>query len=213
MRFLVDNKADQKWSENLDKIEDPLNEKFSFFEFIWDLLKTAIVVVVVAFAVKFFLLQPYIVDGNSMLPNFDDQECLLVEKVSYRFNSPKRGDVIVFHPPGQNSINYIKRIVGLPNERVEILENKIKIYNNKYPDGIFLDESYIPNNYLTVSDKKDGLYSVGNDQYFVLGDNREHSSDSREWGNLPKTNILGKAWLEIYPFKNFDLVKHQNFAD
>jgi len=209
----VDNKADQKWSENLDKIEDPLNEKFSFFEFIWDLLKTAIVVVVVAFAVKFFLLQPYIVDGNSMLPNFDDQECLLVEKVSYRFNSPKRGDVIVFHPPGQNSINYIKRIVGLPNERVEILENKIKIYNNKYPDGIFLDESYIPNNYLTVSDKKDGLYSVGNDQYFVLGDNREHSSDSREWGNLPKTNILGKAWLEIYPFKNFDLVKHQNFAD
>lgn len=209
----MDNKADQKWSENLDKIEDPLNEKFSFFEFIWDLLKTAIVVVVVAFAVKFFLLQPYIVDGNSMLPNFDDQECLLVEKVSYRFNSPKRGDVIVFHPPGQNSINYIKRIVGLPNERVEILENKIKIYNNKYPDGIFLDESYIPNNYLTVSDKKDGLYSVGNDQYFVLGDNREHSSDSREWGNLPKTNILGKAWLEIYPFKNFDLVKHQNFAD
>jgi signal peptidase I len=209
----VDDKTDKKWSENLEKIEDPLNEKFSFFEFIWDLLKTAIIVVVVAFAVKFFLLQPYIVDGNSMLPNFENEECLLVEKVSYRFKSPKRGDVIVFHPPGQNSINYIKRIVGLPNERIEILENKIKIYNDKYPDGIFLDESYIPSSYLTVSEKSDGLYTVGNNEYFVLGDNREHSSDSREWGNLPETNILGKAWLEIFPFKNFDLVEHQNFAD
>lgn len=210
---MVDDKTDKKWSENLEKIEDPLNEKFSFFEFIWDLLKTAIIVVVVAFAVKFFLLQPYIVDGNSMLPNFENEECLLVEKVSYRFKSPKRGDVIVFHPPGQNSINYIKRIVGLPNERIEILENKIKIYNDKYPDGIFLDESYIPSSYLTVSEKSDGLYTVGNNEYFVLGDNREHSSDSREWGNLPETNILGKAWLEIFPFKNFDLVEHQNFAD
>lgn len=209
----MDDKTDKKWSENLEKIEDPLNEKFSFFEFIWDLLKTAIIVVVVAFAVKFFLLQPYIVDGNSMLPNFENEECLLVEKVSYRFKSPKRGDVIVFHPPGQNSINYIKRIVGLPNERIEILENKIKIYNDKYPDGIFLDESYIPSSYLTVSEKSDGLYTVGNNEYFVLGDNREHSSDSREWGNLPETNILGKAWLEIFPFKNFDLVEHQNFAD
>jgi len=148
-----------------------------------------------------------------MLPNFENEECLLVEKVSYRFKSPKRGDVIVFHPPGQNSINYIKRIVGLPNERIEILENKIKIYNDKYPDGIFLDESYIPSSYLTVSEKSDGLYTVGNNEYFVLGDNREHSSDSREWGNLPETNILGKAWLEIFPFKNFDLVEHQNFAD
>jgi signal peptidase I len=200
----------ESWSDNLNKIEEPSNDKFSFLEFIWDVVKTAVVALLLAFGIKYFIIQPFIVDGNSMLPNFENNEYLLVEKISYRFNQPARGDVIVFHPPGIASENYIKRIVGLPGETVEIKENIITIFNSDHPSGVALNEPYIPSSSQTLTESKDAKFSIGQDEYFVLGDNRQHSSDSREWGKLPKTNIIGKSWLNIFPFKNFGLVEHQN---
>jgi signal peptidase I len=199
------------WSDNLNKIDEPNNDKFSFLEFIWDLIKTAVVVLIIAFGIKYFVVQPFIVDGSSMLPNFENNEYLLVEKISYHFKEPSRGDVIVFHPPGQADENYIKRVIGLPNETVEIKDNKIYIFNSDHPSGVEISEPFIPSDFQTLTEQKDTKYKVGPDEFFVLGDNREHSSDSREWGLLPKGNIIGKSWLNIYPFKDFGLVKHQAF--
>ena len=205
--------TDKNWNNNLSQIEEPENEKFSFLEFIWDLIKTAVIVVVIAFGVKYFVVQPFIVDGNSMQPNFENNEYLLVEKVSFRFRQPQRGDVIVFHPPGQSTVNYIKRIVGLPGEKLLIEDNSVKIFNNSHPDGFTLDESYIPADFQTESSRNNNEYELGNNEYFVLGDNREHSSDSREWGNLPQSNILGRAWANIYPLNNIGIIKHQSFNE
>lgn len=211
--ILKDDKFLGNWNNNLNHIEEPDNERFSFLEFLWDLLKTAVIVVVIAFGIKYFIVQPFIVDGSSMQPNFENNEYLLVEKISYHFHPAQRGDVIVFHPPGQASVNYIKRIIGLPNEKVEITQDEIKIYNSSHPKGFVINEPYIPRSSQTLTDKKDVTYTLSNNEYFVLGDNREHSSDSREWGNLPKGNIIGRAWLNIYPLNDFGIVKHQVFTN
>jgi signal peptidase I len=197
---------EKDWTDNLSHIEEPDNDRFSFLEFLWDLLKTAVIVVIIAFGIKYFLIQPFIVDGNSMQPNFQNNEYLLVEKISQKFENLKRGDVIVFHPPGQENTNYIKRIIGLPNEKVEISDNKIKIFNQLHPDGIYLNESYIANSVKTITEQPDQTYTLSSDEYFVLGDNREHSSDSREFGLLPKGNIIGRAWVDVYPFNNFGVI-------
>lgn len=209
-------KKEQKekdWTDSLNHIEEPDDDKFSFLEFLWDLFKTAVIVVVIAFGIKYFLVQPFIVDGNSMQPNFQNNEYLLVEKITSKLQDLKRGDVIVFHPPGQEDTNYIKRIIGLPGEKVEIANNKIKIFNKNHPDGIYLDEPYLANNVKTVTEKQDQTYNLGSDEFFVMGDNREHSSDSREFGNLPKGNIIGRAWINVYPFNKFGLVQHQTFSE
>lgn len=211
--ILKHDKFSGNWNDNLNNIEEPESERFSFLEFLWDLLKTAVIVVVIAFGIKYFILQPFIVDGNSMQPNFENNEYLLVEKISYHFHQPQRGDVVVFHPPGQASVNYIKRIIGLSNEKVEIKEDQIKIFNSNNPNGFVLKESYIPASIKTLTNGKDVTYTLSKDEYFVLGDNREHSSDSREWGNLPKENIIGRAWLNIYPVSDLGIVKHQVFVN
>lgn len=203
---------ENKWSDNLNKIDEPKNDRFSFFEFLWDLIKTAIIVVVLAFVIKFFLIQPFIVDGSSMQPNFESNEYLLAEKVSYYLSSPKRGDVIIFHPPGQSNVNYIKRIIGMPGEKITIADNQIKIINAQYPNGFILAEPYIPHNFKTLTSENQNQYDVSSNEYFVLGDNREHSSDSREWGTLPKENIIGRAWIDIYPLSDFGIVERAKFS-
>ncbi len=208
----MNDKDNRDWSDNLNKIEEKSDDHFSFLEFIWDLLKTAIVVVVIAFGIKYFIVQPFIVDGSSMEANFHNNEYLLVEKIGYHFHLPRRGDVIIFHPPGQANENYIKRVIGLPGETVEMLDNKVKIINTTHPDGIFLQEPYISGNVKTTVSGDNNKFEVGANELFVLGDNREHSSDSREWGNLPLDNIIGRAWLDIYPFSQFGLVKHWTFG-
>lgn len=183
---------------------DPVKD---FFYFLWDLLKTGVIVFLIAFSIRYFLVQPFIVEGNSMLPNFVDQEYLLAEKISYIISQPKRGDVIIFKPPVNPSQNYIKRIIGLPGETVEVSEAGVKIINTEHQDGISLGEEYISKGTITRPLNNDEKTSVvlGDGQYFVLGDNREHSSDSREWGLLPKTNIIGRAWLTIKPLDRFGI--------
>lgn len=208
----MESNENQDWSENLGQIKDKHTDHFSFLEFIWDLVKTAVLVVVIAFGIKYFILQPFIVDGSSMEGSFHNNEYLLVEKIGYHFHPPQRGDVIVFHPPGQMNENYIKRVIGLPGETVEIVDNKVEIINSLHPDGIFLEEPYISAGVETVSESNN-KYTIGRNELFVLGDNREHSSDSREWGNLPIGNIIGRAWLDIYPFSQFGIVKHQVFGE
>lgn len=143
-----------------------------------------------------------------MYPNFHNNEYLLTNKLSYRLGKPGRGDVVVFKAPKNQEYDYIKRIIGLPGEEIEIRSGKLYI-NDK-----LLDESYLPSEYRTSGGSfwREGLETpVPEGQYFVLGDNRSHSSDSREWGTVPLENIIGKAWLRYWPFNKLGLVREAKY--
>lgn len=168
----------------------------SFFAFSWDIIKVAAIALILAGLVRYFLVQPFFVEGASMEPNFKDGEYLLVDEVSYYFKSPERGEVIVFHYPLDTSKYYIKRVIGLPNETVEIKSGKVVIYNDNKPGGFTTDESYLPREGITSGDIKKRL---GRNEYFVLGDNRLASSDSRQWGTLPTNDIVGRVWVRAWP--------------
>lgn len=131
-----------------------------------------------------------------MEPNFSNGEYLLIDEISYYFKPVGRGEVIVFHYPLNESKYYIKRVIGLPNETVEIKNGKVIIYNDGNPDGLFIDENYLLREGITTGDIKKKL---GRSDYFVLGDNRLASSDSRQWGTLPANDIVGRVWLRAWP--------------
>jgi len=174
-----------------------------FLADLYEIAKSIIIILVISFLIRAFLFQPFVVDGQSMNPNFQNEEYLLVNKLIYRVDKPNRGDVIVFKAPNNPKNDYIKRIIGLPGETVKIANDKIYINGNE------LNEFYIPSDYLTYIKNNPNVsleVILEDDQYFVLGDNRQHSSDSREWGILPKENIIGKAWLAVYPWKIFGFI-------
>jgi len=177
------------------------------FEDLFDILKTIIIVLILAFLIRNFLFQPFVVEGQSMEPNLINDEYLLVNRLSYRIDSPKRGDVIVFQAPNNPKYDYIKRIIGLPGEEVEIKNNNI--YINNQP----LSENYIntENNFAQPKKNSNVKINLKQDEYFVLGDNRDHSSDSRDWGILPKNNIIGKAWLSLYPWNIFGFISRADY--
>lgn len=159
-----------------------------------ELLKLAVVAAIIIFPIRLFVAQPFIVSGASMDPTFASGQYLIVDELSYRFEAPERGDVIIFHYPKDPKQFFIKRIIGLPNETVHIGNGSVSVTTTE-GKTITLDESYVKNigNGNTVDRK------VGADEYFVMGDNRPESSDSRTWGLLPKANIVGRAFLRLLP--------------
>ena len=174
-----------------------MNSLKSVFKFSWDILKVAIIALVLAGLVRYFLVQPFFVEGASMKPNFENGEYLLIDELSYYFRPVERDEVVVFHYPLDTSKYYIKRVIGLPEETVEIKNNQVTIYNDRYPNGFTLNESYLPKSLTTDGQIKEKL---GKDEYFVLGDNRPVSYDSRRWGVLPKNDIVGRVWVRAWPF-------------
>lgn len=196
-------------SEELNNLEVDNNPAKDFMYFIFDLLKTGIIVFVIAFCLRYFAVQPFVVDGESMMPDYVNNEYILAEKISYMTGQPKRGDVIVFRYPGNPNISYIKRIIGLPGETVSIGDNSIKIINKDYPTGFTMKENYIPAGTLTLTTDSSSTLTkaLGDNEFFVMGDNREHSSDSREWGILPRANIIGRSWLTVLPLDKFGVQK------
>jgi len=175
----------------------------SFFLFLWEILKIAIFAFVIVIPIRYFLFQPFFVLGQSMEPSFENGDYLLVNEISYRFQDPQRGDVIVFKYPGNLSQRYIKRIIGLPGETVEIEDGKIIISKNGTEQT--LDESsYLPS---LLETSGDAQVVLGQNEYFVLGDNRPFSSDSRRWGILPRENIIGKVFLRAWPISAFTEIK------
>lgn len=162
-----------------------------------------ILLVVVIFAIiRFYVAEPFLVFGKSMEPNFKGGDYLIVDEVSYRFNNPKRGDVIVLTPPlvNQEKDHFIKRIVGLPGETIIVAGSKVTIKNEKYPDGVVLEEPYI-----AYQSNKEAIYELGPTEYFVMGDNRAVSDDSRHWGPLERSEITGKALLRLFPLDSMKL--------
>lgn len=168
------------------------------FSFILEVVKIVVISLAIILPVRYFLIQPFYVKGSSMEPNFEDGEYLIINEIGYRFSGPKRGDVVVFRYPGDPSQYYIKRIIGLPGETVEISNDRIIVFNENFPKGIEINESsYLNPPYETPSEVR---ITLSEDQYFVLGDNRLASSDSRTWGELPEKDIVGRAWLRCWPF-------------
>lgn len=159
-----------------------------------DLFTLVLLVVLVVIPIRVFVVSPFIVDGDSMHPTFANLDYLVIDEFLYRFRAPARGEVVVFRFPGNPSIFYIKRIIGLPGETVSIERGVVTIIG---ADGgkIALDESYIVNEDATYT--KEVLLLPG--EYFVMGDNRPNSSDSRLWGPLPKKDIIGRVDLRLLP--------------
>lgn len=164
--------------------------------FIFEVVKIIIIALVIVVPIRYFLFQPFFVRGESMIPNFENNDYLIVDEISYKFKAPKRGEVIVFKYPKNPSQRYIKRIIGLPGETVEVKGGKVEI--SKSDSNFFiLDESGYLSEYLKTAG--DLRVSLAEDEYFVLGDNRQFSYDSRRWGTLPKKNIIGKVLFRAWP--------------
>lgn len=167
----------------------------NLLSFIWELSKIVIIALVIVLPIRYFLFQPFFVRGQSMEPNFEDGDYLIVDELSYKFRDPGRGEVIVFKYPNDPSQKYIKRIIGLPGEIIEIQNGSVAILSED--GGIILEESgYLPNSAFTSGSMKVGL---GDDEYFVMGDNRLASSDSRRWGTVPEDYIVGKVFFRAWP--------------
>ena len=168
-----------------------------FFASALEILEVALVAIVAVFLIRNFLVQPFLVSGSSMVPNFANGDYLLVDEITYRFRPPERGEVIVFKYPASPSTYFIKRIIGLPSETVEIKDNKVVIYNDKSSKGLPLDESYLALEQKTLGNS---VVKLDDNEYYVLGDNRLQSSDSRRWGPVNKSLLTGKAFLRPWPF-------------
>jgi len=173
----------------------------NFIASLLEVLEIALIAVVTVFIVRSFLLQPFLVNGASMEPNFSNGDYLLVDELTYRLRSPERGEVIVFRYPGDESTYYIKRIIGLPGERVVFEKDGIKIFNDKNPSGFRINEAYLPMP-LAYTDKE---FLISPNQYFVMGDNRSYSFDSRSWGSLDKRELIGLVRVRLWPVTRISL--------
>ncbi len=184
--------------------------------FILELLKIFFLAFIIIIPVRVFLFQPFFVQGASMEPNFEDNQYLIVNELGYKetkvgiankdlltlssFKNLSREDVAVFRYPKDRSKFFIKRVVGLPGEKIEIKNSQIKIFNDANPEGFILDESqYLPATEKTFGDL---VITLKQNEYFVLGDNRKASSDSRFWGPVNKVDIVGKVLLRAWPLNN-----------
>lgn len=179
------------------------------FEFIWETAKVVIVALLIILPVRYYLIQPFFVKGQSMFPNFHDKEYILVDKWTYRTAKPQRGDVIVFRAPNNPKDFFIKRILALPGERVVIRNNSVRIFNAEFPDGFTLDERvYLPESHIT-SGTVDRI--LEEEEFFVMGDNRQHSSDSRAFGPVMKEAFAGVAWLRLWPLDRITFIDRTVF--
>ena len=163
----------------------------------WEIAKILIIAFLIVVPIRAFLFQPFLVNGASMEPNFSNGDYLIIDEISYRFRTPERGEVIVFRFPQDTSQRFIKRVIGLPGETVEIEDGKVVVYQEgkEHQDAFVLSESYLTGN--TPGNSK---VELGEDEYYVMGDNRSFSSDSRSWGSVPKDYIVGRVFVRAFPF-------------
>ena len=174
----------------------------NFFLYVFELIKMVVIALVIIIPIRYFLIQPFYVKGASMEPNFFDHEYLIIDELSYRLGDPKRGDVVVFRYPNDPKEYFLKRIIGLPGERVKVSEGEIVVYNDAHPEGFVIKESYIPSDVTTEGEK---IMSLSNNQYYVMGDNRPNSFDSRRFGPVDENLIVGRTWLRGWPLNRIQI--------
>lgn len=182
--------------------------------FFLDIIETVVIALSIFLIVYLFIMQPHQVNGASMYPSYEDGEYLLTDKISYKMHNPQRGDVVVFRAPEAaqcpegTGCDFIKRIIGLPGDQISIKDEQI------YVNNTLVTETYLPDGTPTRAGAytSNGPVVVPVNDYFVLGDNRNHSSDSRTWGPVPKENIVGKVFFRYWPPEVIGLVQHATYA-
>lgn len=178
-----------------------------------ELVQVVLISAAIVIPLRTFLVQPFYVKGQSMEPNFYDHEYLFVDKLTYRRDTPKRGDVVVTRYPRDPSEFFIKRVIGLPGETVEVANGKVRIYNKEHENGFVLHEQqvgtqgYLDQQFTPLTDTK----TLKDDEYYLMGDNRAASLDSRIFGPVKRSFLVGKVWVRAYPFdrfKHFDSITY-----
>lgn len=194
---------------NMEEKSDLMDKVRNFLDLSFETIRVVIISLIIIFIVRSFVIQPFFVKGSSMMPNFHDGDYLIVNEIGYRLQKPQRGDVIIFKYPLDPGEYFIKRVIGLPGETVEIKDEKVTIYNNQHSEGFVLDESA----YLSKSIPTQGeiRQKLNDGEYYVLGDNRTASSDSRRWGILDQKFIIGKAWVRAWPFNDFKVFEDPGY--
>lgn len=165
--------------------------------FILEIVQIAALALAIILPVRYFLVQPFIVKGVSMEPNFEDGQYLIIDELTFHFREPERGEIVVFHPPSSDEKQfYIKRVIGLPGETVEVNDGKVTIYNEQNPNGFTLTEAYL-DEYTTGRDKE----TLGENEYYLMGDNRDASFDSRAFGPVTREHFIGRVWIRGLPLE------------
>jgi signal peptidase I len=169
----------------------------AFALFLAEIVQIGVLALAIILPVRYFLIQPFVVKGASMEPNFYDSEYLIIDELTFRFRDPERGEIVVFSPPRHENegLYYIKRVIGLPGETVEVRNGLITIYNDEFPNGFLLEESYI----VEITEGRDRR-TLGVSEYYLLGDNRDASFDSRYFGGVRIDEFIGRVWVRGLPF-------------
>ncbi len=167
-----------------------------FLASIWEIAEVVLISLVTVFIIRNFIAQPFLVSGASMEPNFQNGNYLIIDEITYRLREPARGEVIVFRYPKDPSVYFIKRVIGLPGERVVVLGADAYVYKS----GV---QVFHETGTVGALDR-----TLGPGEYFVLGDNRYNSFDSRNWGPVPQKDIVGVARLRVFPINEFTIIKH-----
>lgn len=194
--ILCYNREMENQNANLNAEIPKTTKKESF----WETIRFILLAIIIVVPVRIFIAQPFVVSGSSMYPTFHNGDYLIVDELSYRLGDIERNDVVIFRYPLAPSKYFIKRVIGLPNEIIEVNDTEIKITNKKTNETITLDEPFIKN-------KAGGIittYELGPDEYFVMGDNRGASSDSRYWGPVKEEFMIGQAYLRLLPLNDID---------
>lgn len=185
--------------------------------FVWDFAKVILIALAIILPIRYFVFQPFIVSGSSMEPNYHNGQYLIIDELSYRFSEAKRGDVVVIRYPKDRKQFFIKRVIGLPGEKITIDNGRITIVNDENPEGVTLNESYLPSQGLSfphntgiVGGKKSIV--LKSDEYFMMGDNRLASSDSRDWGPLNEKDLVGKVFVRVLPLSEFNKFQTPSYS-
>ena len=165
----------------------------------WEGIKVVAISLAIIIPVRYFLIQPFYVKGASMEPSFHDHEYLIIDEISYRFRPVVRGEVVVFRYPLNPQEYFIKRIVALPGETIQIKDSEVIVYNEEFPGGLILEETYLDENTPTYANDE-GKITLEENEYYVLGDNRTASKDSRSFGPIHRSFITGRVFLRGWPF-------------
>ncbi len=197
-----------------EQLELKLTQKFgattgAILLFFVEVLQIVIISSAIIIPIRYFLVQPFYVKGASMEPNFYDHEYLIIDELSYRLRDPLRGEIVVFRYPRDPSQFFIKRVIGLPGETIEVTGGKVILFNGDYPNGFTLDETYLGD---VRTNGKDRV-TLGEREYFIMGDNRDESLDSRSFGPIHRSDIIGRAWVRGLPLSRagtFDLPEYNH---
>ncbi|OGY45091.1 MAG: signal peptidase I [Candidatus Buchananbacteria bacterium RIFCSPHIGHO2_01_FULL_39_14] len=186
-------------------LEDDVSVGKKVLIFFWEIIKVVVISLAIIVPVRYFLIKPFYVKGASMEPNYYDHEYLIIDELTYRFALPARGETVVFRAPIDKSQYFIKRIIGLPEEKIKVAGGKIYIFNQKFPEGSALTESYLLPAMKTLGEVE---VQLGPDEYYLLGDNRISSLDSRIFGPVQRADIVGRTFLRGWPIDRIGVIKN-----